>query len=253
MEYHYTKLSVADGAVYVEEGNSLSPLCNTGGSPAGACVDHLGNTYVFDQAHAAILLVSAGGPHTALITEYEGKQLLGPHSGVFDSQGQLFFTDPGPFGETGIDRARGSVYVITGQGGNKMLRPILQEAAAQPTGIAINAEDSCLYVAELSNNRLLRAVQRPANVWHFSVFHQFAGKLGPSSVVCDAGRGLIYVARTDLKEVSTAGVVSVLNAEGELLKDITLPGYPELTGLCLSPDNSALVVVAHDTVLRLPL
>lgn len=219
-------------------------------------VDHTGSVFVCDVAHAAILLVKGEGegPHQALIVEYEGKQLLGPHSGVFDSQGQLFFTDPGPFGETSLERPKGSVYVVSGEGSNRILRPLACECLAHPTGIALSGDESCLYVAEMAANRILRGVQRPPGVWHFTVFRQFAGRLGPVAIVVDGTRGLLYVARTEVKEVSNVGVISVMSSEGEVLKDIALTGYPELSGLTMTPDNSALVVTTQDgTVLRVQL
>ena len=45
-------------------------------------------------------------------------------------------------------------------------------------------------------NRVLRFVQRPAGVYHSSVFHQFSGRMGPSALAVDPD-GLIYVARYD--------------------------------------------------------
>jgi hypothetical protein len=45
-------------------------------------------------------------------------------------------------------------------------------------------------------NRVLRFVQRPAGVYHSSVFHQFSGRLGPSALAVDAD-GNLYVARYD--------------------------------------------------------
>ena len=45
-------------------------------------------------------------------------------------------------------------------------------------------------------NRVLRFVQKPAGVFHFSVFHQFSGGLGPSGVTCDS-KGNVYVGRMD--------------------------------------------------------
>ena len=54
----------------------------------------------------------------------------------------------------------------------------------------------CSYVAELLANRILRFAARPAGVYHQSVFHQFAGRMGPSALAIDED-GNLYVARYD--------------------------------------------------------
>jgi len=47
----------------------------------------------------------------SLIKKFEGVMLLGPHSLVMSKQSKvLFFTDCGPFGETCIGNAKGSVF-----------------------------------------------------------------------------------------------------------------------------------------------
>ena len=45
-------------------------------------------------------------------------------------------------------------------------------------------------------NRILRFVQRPAGVYHFSVFHQFSGGFGPRYLAC-APDGSLFVAHFD--------------------------------------------------------
>jgi len=103
-------------------------------------------------------------------------------------------------------------------------------------------------VAELLRNRLLRLVQRPAGVYHASVFCRFSGRMGPSAVAVDAARGgLLYVALFDARESGAAdGLVAVLGPDGERMRDIAVPGA-EVSGLALSPDGSYLVVTEAST------
>jgi len=67
-------------------------------------------------------------------------------------------------------------------------------------------------------NRLLRLVQRPAGVYHCSVFHQFSGRLGPSGIARDP-QGNLYVTRYDFASqdegVTKQGVVSKISPEGK--------------------------------------
>ena len=67
-------------------------------------------------------------------------------------------------------------------------------------------------------NRLLRLVQRPAGVYHCSVFHQFSGCLGPSGMARDP-QGNLYVTRYDFASkdegVTKQGVISKVSPEGK--------------------------------------
>ena len=106
------------------------------------------------------------------------------------------------------------------------------------------------YVAEMMTNRLLRFVQQPAGVYHASVFYQFSGMLGPSSLTCDRN-GNLYVGRFDLSSCSSRGVVSIISAEGESVADLSVPGA-EVTGVALSKDETELFVTeaSSNTIFR---
>ncbi len=88
---------------------------------------------------------------------------------------------------------------------------------------------------------MLRFTQRPPGVWHGAVFFTFAGRLGPSALVTDAARGLLYVARPEAPESGARGVVSVLSMEGALLKEFATPGA-DVSALALAPGGNALLV-----------
>jgi len=49
----------------------------------------------------------------AYVKDYEATPFLGPHSLVYSNfLNCLYFTDSGPFGETGIENPKGSVFKI---------------------------------------------------------------------------------------------------------------------------------------------
>lgn len=152
----------------------------------------------------------------------------------------MYFTDSGPFGETGLCAPRGSVFMVGSPAQERILRPIALDCLAYPTGLALSPSETAVYVCEQAANRILRFVQRPAGVYHATVFYQFSGRLGPASIVCDHGRGgLLYVARPELPDLTEKGLISVLSPDGELLRDLEVPG-PEVTSLALSPDGKYL-------------
>lgn len=244
-----------DGKVYVvgEGGSSaLVEHINTGGSPCSLAFDHTGRLHVCDAAHRAVLVAEADGSHTPLIATHNDIALRGPHSCVFTADGDIVFSDPGPAGETSIASSRGSVYFAkagdlaeaaagAAAGGGALSSsgktlPVAGSCLAYPSGVALHPGESAMYVCEQSANRLLRFTQRPAGVYHGTVFHQFAGRLGPAAVVCDHTRGgLLYVARPEAPEFAEKGIISVLSAEGALLRDLEVEG-PEVTSLALSLD-----------------
>lgn len=123
-----------------------------------------------------------------------------------------------------------------------MLRPLALRCLANPSAIALAPNDSALFVAETAENRVLRFTQRPPGVWHATVFHTFSGRLGPSALVCDAARNLLYVARSEAPETGLRGVVSVLSLDGTLLKEFEA-NSDEVSALALSP-NGALLYIA---------
>ena len=104
-----------------------------------------------------------------------------------------------------------------------MLQPIAYETLAGPAGLALSLDEVHLYVAEQCQNRILRYTQRPAGVWHASVFYQFSGGFGPSSIVVDKGSGYLYVGRYDFGGAGAAAageamfVSHAMSASGALL------------------------------------
>jgi sugar lactone lactonase YvrE len=60
----------------------------------------------------------------------------------------------------------------------RLLQPLALQCLAHPSGLAVSPDEKAVYVCETMANRVLRFVQKPAGVFHFSVFHQFSGGLG---------------------------------------------------------------------------
>jgi len=244
--FRYVGVNSADGVQVESWGNSS-------GQPYGLAMDQQ-SAYVCDAAHQAIFRIARtegddGIPRQEVepyVREYEGQALLGPNSlAISKETGMVFFTDSGPLGETNIEKPKGSVFAI--QASTQLLIPLTLNALAHPCGIALSNDGNCLYVAETCKNRVLRYARRPTNVWHVSVFHQLSGRFGPTALCC-AQNGDVYIAHYDFDfgDNSENGRILVVDAEGEVTLIMSVPG-PEITGMCLTPDEAYLIITEATT------
>lgn len=176
---------------------------------------------------------------------------------------------------------KGSVFCISPDG--RLLQPLALSCLAHPSGVAVSPDEktlcaphcritdpllqpqrrlavaACRYVCETMANRVLRFVQKPAGVFHFSVFHQFSGGLGPSGVTCDSN-GNVYVGRMDFAAApteegvpssSSPGMVAVLSSSGVLLQETECPAA-EVSGLVVSGDTLYVSEASTNKVYKMP-
>lgn len=156
----------------------------------------------------------------------------------------LFFTDSGPLGETSLESPTGSVFAI--DLGVSMLKPVIYNKLAYPSGLAMSNDEGILYVSETNMNRVLRIVCHSSGVYHTSVFHQFAGRLGPTALAMSP-KGHLYVARYDFSECNKNGMISILNDNGELESNLLVADCPELTGLYFSKVQEDILYATEST------
>ena len=208
---------------------------STGGQPTGLVFDMQGSSFIADMAHQAILSQTVTDLRieiTPVIKDFDGNALKGPNSMVLsEKNNSLFFTDSGPLGETNLENPNGSIFAI--DLGVSMLKPILYGKLAHPCGLALSPDENVLYVAETLNNRVLRVVLHSSGVYYTSVFHQFTGRLGPTALAV-APDGKLYVARYDFTDVSSNGIISVLDPSGECDEELIVAECSEITGLFFS-------------------
>jgi sugar lactone lactonase YvrE len=225
---------------------------NSSGQPQGLEFDNQGVAFVCDAAHQAIFRIIRVETEDGMqrqeiepyVREYEQSQFLGPNSLCLSRQtGMLYFTDSGPFGETSLQNPRGSVFAISPS--TQLLIPLCLNTLAHPCGLALSPDEKNIYVAETAMNRILRFSQHPPQVFHCSVFHQLAGRFGPTAIAVSSN-GDLFVAHFDFAENTETGRVVVINRDGEVTGYISVPG-PEITGLCITPDGRNLIVTERST------
>lgn len=144
----------------------------------GLTIDPKGRLVLCEHGDRRITRLDPDGARTVLVDRYLGKRLNSPNDAVFDSKGNLYFTDP-PFGlpRTFDDPARelpfSGVYRLTaGEGA----LDLLVDTLVAPNGIALSPDETILYVTDVDP-------ARPA--WLAYAIHP-DGSLGPARLLYDA-------------------------------------------------------------------
>jgi gluconolactonase len=208
----------------------VKKFLNTGGCPNGAKFHINGDLFVADRKKG-IIAISPKGEMRVIVDRYQGKTLNGPNDLIFDSKGDLYFTDPhGSSAENPI----GCVYRVSSQG--KIT--CLAEGLAFPNGLALSHDEKYLFVADTRKNRILRYVLDPPVRSY--LFSQLNGGWGPDGMAFDLA-GNLYVAQYG------GGVVMVLDPKGELIERITMGGLFPTNVAFGGPDRRNLYVTEVET------
>ena len=203
------------------------------GIPAALAFGPDGCLYVTDEGHRAILRANDDGELTVHIRSPNG-----PNDLSFDSNGNLWFTDP--WGSD-IDNAIGCVYVLPS--GERALEQVA-EGLAFPNGI-VTTDEKVIY-AETRTNRLWCHRRVPegglgAAELFAELSHQHGVEVqGPDGMCLDV-QGNLYVAHFG------AGCVRILDSYGTELDCLAVPGCNP-TNLCFGgADMATLFVTLDDT------
>ena len=122
--------------ISVDVSGNTQVVCSTSGQPSGGVFSNDDVLYVADFAHSGILSMQIDNQQDLVVGVYEDKPLKGPHT-VQINHGDIYFTDSGSFGETGLQSQTGSLFTIANSPTGQILRPIAYESLAYPTGIAL--------------------------------------------------------------------------------------------------------------------
>ena len=203
---------------------------NTGGSPNGAKFHTSGDLYVADRKKG-VIAICPDRKIRVIVDNYQDKKFNGPNDLIFDSRGNLYFTDPHG---SSAENPFGCVYRVSSLGEITCLASGL----AFPNGLVLSRNEKYLFVADTRKNRILRYVLDPPVRSY--VFSHLSGGWGPDGMAFDVA-GNLYVAHYG------GGNVVILNPEGELIERISVGGLYPTNVAFGGPGRTTLYVTEVET------
>jgi gluconolactonase len=189
--------------------------------------------------------MSADGKNLPPYThDKDGNNFLGPNDFAPDAHGGIYFTCS----------TSGKVFYIAADATIRQMATDVDSA----NGIVVSKDGKTIYVIETNNHRLLQfdvaSDASLANRRQFLNLDDLAGNVGhfyPDGVKIDS-HGLIYIGQNPRDiHAPLAGTIFVVNAQGKLLRKLTLPS-PGVPNFAFSPDEKTLYVTALDQVDKSP-
>lgn len=213
------------------------------GEPNGMKFLDAGTLLITDYKNGLVRLDVASGQVSPYLERRNSERFKGVNDLVFDSQGNLYFTDQG---QSGLHDPSGRLYRLRPNG----QLDLLLANVPSPNGVALSPDERVLYLAVTRGNCVWRVPLLPdGSVSKVSQFFTSYGPSGPDGLAVDA-QGRLLVANPGL------GLVWVLNGRAEPVQ--VLRGVPgsSTTNLAFGgADRSRLYVTdsTHGRILRVPM
>jgi gluconolactonase len=143
------------GQVYriSREGKNVEVIGSTGGFCLGITLDREENLYICDLGKHVVIRMDQQGRASVVADRVGDRKLVTPNFGVFDSMGNLYFSDSGEW-----KQADGIVCRLSREGKTGLF-------SAGPfhfaNGLALDAAERYLYVVESNLDRVVRIEIRP--------------------------------------------------------------------------------------------
>jgi gluconolactonase len=166
------------------DGTQLEIIANTGGFCLGVTLDQQDNLYICDCKRKAVLKVSSKGDVSVFVEAVGSRKMIQPNFSVFDSKGNLYFSDSGEWKKT-----NGVIYRAAPDGTAAVFSPGPFRFA---NGLALDASEQYLYAVESNMNHVLRIKIRPdGTAGETEVYAAGLGSV-PDGLAFDA-QGNLYV------------------------------------------------------------
>jgi sugar lactone lactonase YvrE len=195
---------------------------------------------------------SAGHPLPPYTHDKDGNTFSGPNDFAPDSRGGIYFTASG-------DRSHGpaidgKVFYIAPDETITQVATDIHNA----NGLAVSKDGKTLYLVETNEYRLLRFKIGPEGALsdrqvfvNLDDLTHHVVHIWPDGVKIDS-KGQIYIGQSAREtHVPLAGVIFVVDDQGNLLRELTLPSL-QVPNFAFSPDEKTLYVTAVDQIDKAP-
>jgi gluconolactonase len=169
------------GQIYrIDQGGKVTLVTSLGGFCAGLAFSPSDTLLVCNPQHG-IVHVKADGSHTIFASQVDGRKIICPNYGLFDSAGNYYVTDSGNWKKRNGSLLRffpgGSGQVIAGPFG-------------YANGLALSADEKFLFMVESDTNSIFRFEIRPdGSVGPHEIYATDCGRF-PDGLTLDAGGNL---------------------------------------------------------------
>jgi len=159
-------MALDDGSVYTADGRGCCARIAAdghttffgalGGMPNGICIDKDGNCIVANIGNGEVQSLSPSGKHTVLMTETEGKRMFTPNFPFIDFANRLWVSNstdnPDIDASLRAPVPDGCLVVIA----EDQPPRIVADGICFANGVALDADENFVYVAETMHRRVLR-------------------------------------------------------------------------------------------------
>lgn len=219
-----------------------------GGEPGsnGLALDPQGRLVMCQHGDRQIARVEKDGSRTVLVSKYQGKRFNSPNDLVFNSKGDLYFTDP-PYGleklndDPGKELKFNGVYRLSADG----TLTLLTSELTFPNGIGLSPDERTLYVANSDPKKAIWMaydIARDGTLGKGRVFFDATPRVGSGKGLPD---GLKLDSRGNLFATGPGGVW-VFSPGGEPLG---LLNTGEATANCGWGDDGSTLYITADAYL----
>lgn len=206
------------------------------GEPNGMAIHRDGTLYIADHRNGLVTVDPETGACRPLLPRIRREGFKGLNDVLFDSAGNLYFTDQG---QTGMQDPTGRVYRRRPDG----TVDLLVDTVPSPNGMALSPDGRTLYVAVTRANQVWRIpLHADGSTTKVNVFlHLSGGGTGPDGLATDAAGNLV-VCHCGL------GTVWVFSPLGEPVYRIRSPAGLDTSAACYGgPDNRTLLITESAT------
>lgn len=195
-----------------------------------------GTLVVCDYAARSIVEIDTAGGVTVLSDQdVDGAPFSGPNDVAIARNGDLYFTSP-----QGSDKEKsiGKVYYHNAA---RKETTIVAEGLAFPNGLALNADETILYLAETSHSRIWHfPVLEPGRLETGRIFANLPDSRYPDGILFDTA-GYLYIAYYG------SGKILVLSPEGTLAAELPAGGKNPTNLAFGGPNNDWLYITEAET------